>query len=120
MITNKIIENELKDLRHDIYDLFLRINQLKNEVHKMNIENNKPIYEQYTYYAGGLSSYKIQSRINKDTIIVNHCTNTKKKHFKFKYPSFYPKDTTIAILSNTRKIIETYIPSQNICLVVEL
>ena len=118
MINNKIIESELKDLRNDIYDLFLRINQLKNEVHKMKIEN-KPIYEQYKTIIKNETRYTFKNRSDRDLKIINLVRSPKgSRCFRKYYYNNHCGD--MAISTYTTEIIETYIPSKELVLVVEL
>ena len=124
MINNEVIENELHDLRNEIYDLFLRVNQLKNEVHKMNIQNNKVIYEQHKTKVENYiikKGYSIKSRLNRPCKCLNY-VNRKNRYLTKTvfYYSLIGNDDLIPISSETSLIIETYIPSKNLVLVVEL
>ena len=127
MINNKIIENELKDLEKEMTDLLMRISQLKIEVHELIKSDSKVIYEQYITTSNN-GYYNVKSRINEHTKII-HIIKEHVMYFHrklnqdiylngiYKYSSCAREIPTQRIGS---KIIETYIPCKNICLVVEL
>lgn len=127
MINNKIIENELNDLEREMSDLLMRISQLKKEVHELIKPDSKILHEQYVTTSND-SYYQLKSRINEHTkiihIIKEHIMYFHRKlnqdiHLNgiYKYSSYAREFPTQRIGS---KIIETYIPCKNICLVVEL
>ena len=118
MINNKVIENELNDLEHEIADLLAKITELKREVSEMinrdtNLSKMKKIpYEQYTTVLNKSTQfYVIQTQHNRN-IVINRCNR-----YKYVFPSECER---IQLAVGTRKIIETYIPSQKLLLVVEL
>ena len=125
MLNNKIIENELNDLEKEINDLLARISELKKEVHEM--IDKKIIYEQHISVSNDV--YTMHSKINENTLV----RNIVKSHIDFNKknpnlligdkPGIYEWiaiDRKFILSEKNKKIIETYIPSQNICLVVEL
>lgn len=125
MINNKTIENELNDLEKDINDLLARISELKKEVHEM--IDNKIIYEQYISVSEDV--YIFHSRINKNTLvreIIKSHIDYNKKHPNILIgdkPGIYEWvsiDRNYILTEKNKKIIETYIPSKNLLVVVEL
>lgn len=116
MINNKVLESELKDTEKKIEDLLLRIKELRKEVSEIT-PKQKVLYEQHIVRENMLTRYFVKSKINEDTIIINYV----KSHYKkIGYGKYYGHGPYVDIANNTSKIIETYIPSKNIVLVVEL
>lgn len=120
MINNKIIENELNDLEREISELLGRISELKKEVHELVETDSKILYEQYITNIKYSTKYKIQSRINEETKIINVICKRLMEYYDIDRYYYYDKDDVIYMTNKTKIIIETYIPSKNICLVVEL
>ena len=122
MINNKVIENELKDTEKQIEELLLRIKQLRKEVSEI-APKQKVLYEQHhTFIKDFEVYYNFKSRLPDENVhVVNYCKSLIKdfrKDYIFKYNT---KDRRyMLIASETEHIIETYIPSQKLLLVVEL
>lgn len=110
---NKTIENELNDLEREMTDLLMRISQLKKEVHKLIKTDSKPVYEQYVTLVNGEKYYTFKNRAENKPEIINLTRRPKSKYD-------YTNCEDMAISYKTKKIIETYIPSKNLVLVVEL
>lgn len=126
MINNKVIEYELKDTEKQIEDLLLRIKQLRKEVSEIT-PNKKPLYEQHHCFIKNLerekTKYYFKSRLTDENVrVLNYCKNLisfyNRKSGIYKYDIKY--QNYIEIDTETKHIIETYIPSQKILLVVEL
>lgn len=118
MINNKVIENELNDLEHEITDLLAKITELKREVSEMINKDEKlskmkkVLYKQYiTVLNKDTQFYEIQTQDTRN-VVINRCVG-------YKYV-FSGECERIELAVSTRKIIETYIPSQKLLLVVEL
>lgn len=118
MIKYETIENELTDLENELTDLLMRITELKNEVSqtinqdKKLSQIRKPVYVQHITLLNEYTQfYELKTKQERNTII-DICNG-----FKYAYSGLCKK---IQLSVGTRKIIETYIPSQNLVLVVEL
>jgi uncharacterized protein YhaN len=127
MINNKIIETELNDLEREMSDLLMRISELKKEVHKLIKTDSKIVYEQYITTSNN-GYYNVKSRISEHTKII-HIIKEHIMYFHKKCPlnlylnGIYDYSSNVKKLSTQSydsKIIETYIPSKNLLLVVEL
>jgi len=119
MINNKIIETELNDLEREMSDLLMRISQLKKEVHKLIKTDSKIVYEQYITTSNN-GYYNVKSRISEHTKIMYF---HKKMSLNLYLNGIYDYSSNVKKLitqSYDSKIIETYIPSKNLLLVVEL
>lgn len=125
MINNKIIINELNDLEKELEDLCLRIKELKDEVHKL-VKPRTIIHEQHITRFKNVKDrcnrYYYKSRYNENTKVVNICGPIISS-LNYNYGCFH-KNTNdndyIIVEDETRTIIETYIPSKNLLMVVEL
>ena len=100
----------LQRLTDDYHDLLKEVSQM-NEVKKV----NKIIYEQYVTVINNEERYTFKNSGENNLEIIN----------LVKYPilskySYHNYDKDMLIFGTTKKIIETYIPSKNIVLVVEL
>ena len=126
MINNRVIENELIETEKHIEDLLLRIKELRKEVSEIT-PNKKVLYEQHHCFTKNLEGegrkYYFKSRLPDENVrVLNYCKplinfyNTKLGIYK--YDSEY--QNYIEVDSETKHIIETYIPSQKLLLVVEL
>lgn len=116
-----------KELQQNLEEIAFRLQRLTDDYHELLNEISqmeevkkakKPIFEQYIEELNTDDvKYCIKSNINSNDKIVNIC----KSHYQYfgegKY-LFY--SGVIEISRDTTKIIETYIPSQNLVLVVEL
>ena len=122
MINNEVIENELNDLEREMSDLLARIKQLRKEVSKITVKQ-KVIYEQYKTKVDGYinNKYTIKSRLIKPCKCLNYVSKNNRYLIEnlFIY-SHIDNDDSIPISSVTSLIIETYIPNENVVLVVEL
>lgn len=116
-----------KELNRKLEEIAFRLQRLTDDYHDLlkeiteldNVEESKRIlYEQYIVSGEMTIQYFIKSRINENTKIINHV----KSHYKFfvkgKYEFYGIR--CFYLSHNTSKVIETYIPSKNIVLVVEL
>ena len=126
MINNKIIESELKETEKQIEDLLLRIKELRKEVSEIT-PNKKVLYEQHHCFIKNLEleerKYYFKSRLaNENVRVLNYCKSLISFYnmrggiyeLNSKFQNYIEVDT------DTEKIIETYIPSQKLLLVVEL
>lgn len=118
MINNRTIESELNDLEREMTDLLMRISQLKKEVHKLIKTDSKPVYEQYVTLVNGEEYYTFKNRAENKPEIINLVGKPKGEGHCSKYN--YTNCEDMEISYRTKKIIETYIPSKNLVLVVEL
>ena len=116
MINNKVIESELKDTEKQIEDLLLRIKQLRKEVSEI-VPKQTVLYEQHIKSGDMPLKYSVKSKINDDTVMINYVKSHYKNFGKGKYKFFRH---SIDLSARTSKVIETYIPSKNVVLVVEL
>lgn len=102
----------LQRLSDDYYVLLKEIGELEN------VKKSKSVlYEQYILVEKIPLKYFVKSRINDDTIIINYVKSHHLLHCKGKYIF---QTSGFELAPDTSKIIETYIPSKNIVLVVEL
>lgn len=116
-----------KELQQKLEEIAFRLQRLTDDYHELITElssmceikkSNKVIYEQYiTENIKGGENYIIKSNTSDFIEVINIC----KSHYKHgcggKYTFYQP---IISLSKETTKIIETYIPSQNLVLVVEL
>lgn len=120
-----------KELQKKLEEIAFRLERLSNDYHELLTELSqmeevkkakKLIFEQYIEEVNtgddGVVRYYIKSNINPNDKIVNIC----KSHYVFSGRGKYTfiNKLYIPLSSDTTKIIETYIPSQNLVLVVEL
>lgn len=126
MININVIENELIETEKQIKDLLLRIKELRKEVNEIN-PNKKVLYEQYHCFTKNIEherpKYYFKSRLTDENVcVLNYCkpliTFYNRKTGIYKYDSKY--QNYIEVDSDTKHIIETYIPSKKLLLVVEL
>lgn len=123
-----------RDLNRKLEEIAFRLEVLTNDYHnmleeiaKMDVvkESNKIIYEQHITYVDDYilnNGYTIKSKLIKPCDCLNYILRKnicKNFDFLFKYVDM-DNLQEIPILPNTKRIIETYIPSQNLVLVVEL
>lgn len=120
MINNKVIEYELKDTEKQIEELLLRIKQLRKEVSEIT-PKQKVLYEQYHTYINDFEyvelKYYFKSRLPDENVhVLNYCKPLIRKDgiYNTEHQKF------MMVASETKHIIETYIPSQKLLLVVEL
>lgn len=106
---------KLQRLTDDYHELLNEIAELKNVE-----ESKRVLYEQHVTTGKMPLNYIVKSRINKNTKIINYV----KSHIKdFGLESGiyeYKYTLRFELARETSKIIETYIPSKNLVLVVEL
>lgn len=123
MINKKVIEYELKDTEKQIEELLLRIKQLRKEVSEIT-PKQKVLYEQHKSKVKGYminNGYSIKSRLINPCKCLNYVSRKNSYIIEscFRY-SYVNNSDLIPISSETSLIIETYIPSKNLVLVVEL
>lgn len=125
MINNKVIENELNDLEHEMSDLLARIKQLRKEVSEI-APKQKVLYEQNHTFIKDFEYKKVyydfKSRLPDENVhVLNYCKSLIKYYRKDVIFKYNTKDRRYMLIdSETEHIIETYIPSQKLLLVVEL
>lgn len=100
----------LQRLTDDYHDLLKELSQM-DEVKK----TKKIIYEQYVTVINNEKRYTFKNSGEDNLEIINLV-----KHPVLSKYSYHNYDKDMVIFSTTKKIIETYIPSKNIVLVVEL
>lgn len=113
-----------KELQQKLEEIAFRLQRLTDDYHEilkdlsqMGVvkKSNKVIYEQYVTVINNEKRYTFKNSGEDYLEIINLVKNP--RLYKYSYNN-YNKDMVID--SETTKIIETYIPSQNIVLVVEL
>lgn len=110
-----------KELNRKLEEIAFRLERLSNDYHELLTElssmdevkkSKKVIYEQYiTILDEPVQFYTLKTQHERNTVI-NVCNG-------YKY-AFSGLCELVQLGAFTRKIIETYIPSQNLVLVVEL
>ena len=118
----RTIEFELNETEKQIEDLLLRIKQLRKEVSGI-YPKQKVLYEQHKTKVDDyiiINGYSIKSRLLKPCRCLNYVSKNNKYCIEtlFHY-SLIDNDDLIPILFETNLIIETYIPSQNLVIIVE-
>ena len=109
---NKELNRKLEEIAFRLQRLTDDYHELLKEISEMNVGMKKIIHEQYiTVLTKPIQFYEIQTQHNRNKVI-NVCDD-------HKYV-FSGECERIQLGVFTRKIIETYIPSKNIVLVVEL
>lgn len=118
----KTLEFELRETEKQIEDLLLRIKQLRKEMSEI-YPKQKVLYEQHKTKVDKYiinNGYSIKSILPVRCNCINYVT----KHNKYLDKKYvFPRisnNELIPINSTTSLIIETYIPSKNVVLVVEL
>lgn len=136
-ITNKRIKeqrNMNKELNRKLEEIAFRLQRLTDDYHELLKEidemnavnkNKNVIYEQHITHVDGYirnNGYNIKSKIIEPCVCLNYVLRKnliKGADILYEYPSMDNLEE-IPILTKTKRIIETYIPSKNIVLVVEL
>lgn len=126
MINNKVIENELKETEKQIEDLLLRIKELRKEVHDMlPPEVKKVVHERVVLDRKNCHKFieleeYFHTALEADTRTINIVRY--KEGYVGKYDSYAYLGIYLSPINYTNKnqVIMTYIPSENIILVVEL
>lgn len=116
-----------KELQQKLEEIAFRLQRLTDDYHELLNElsqmdevkkSKKVIYEQYICERNKDDNiYTIKSNTPDYIKVINFCKSHYKHYGVGKY-TFYKRD--ILLSQETTKIIETYIPSKNIVLVVEL
>lgn len=116
---NKEQNRKLEEIAFRLQRLTDDYHDLLNEITELDCveESKKVLHEQHIVSGKIPLKYSLKSRVNVDTKVINYV----KSHYLSYGDGKYIFYTTCFYLScNTSKVIETYIPSKNIVLVVEL
>lgn len=124
---NKELNRKLEEIAFRLQRLTDDYHDLLNEIAEMDVinKNKDIIYEQHLSYVDGYilnNGYTIKSKLIKPCDCLNYVLRKnviKNTDFLFEYVDV-DNLVEIPILTKTKRIIETYIPSKNIVLVVEL
>lgn len=115
-----------KELNRKLEEIAYRLERLTDDYHELLTElssmdevkkSKKVIYEQYITSRSEVERYyRLKSSCNGKVKLLNYV----RFYNKFTIKGYMSCDELIYISKYTTKIIETYIPSQNLVLVVEL
>lgn len=112
----KELQQKLEEIAFRLQRLTDDYHDLLNELSQMAVlkKSKKVIYEQYVTVINDEQYYTFKNSGEDNLEIINLVKNPISKYIYNNY------DKDMVICNGTKKIIETYIPSKNICLVVEL
>lgn len=116
---NKELNRKLEEIAFRLQRLTDDYHDLLNEITELDCveESKRVLYEQHIVSGKIALKYSIKSRINEDTTVINYV----KSHYLSRgYGKYIFYITHFDLSHDTSKVIETYIPSKNIVLVVEL
>ena len=122
-----------KELNRKLEEIAFRLQRLTDDYHDLLkeitesdtvVESKKIIYEQHKTKVNGFiinNKYSIKSKLIRPCMCLNYVSKNNRylNETKYYYSSI-DNDYLIPISLDTSLIIETYIPSKNIVLVVEL
>lgn len=120
-----------KELQQKLEEIAYRLQRLTDDYHELLKEiaemvvlkrNKNIIYEQHITIVDGYirnNGYTIKSKLIEPCNCLNYVSRKNVLNVLFNY-HYVDNVEKIPILSKTERIIETYIPSKNIVLVVEL